>query len=621
MDTGDHVSKDQVLAVLDPVEQQADVDNAKASLNSAEALLQQAKTTYERQKTLLDSGFTTRANYDSAVASLKTNQAQVDSARASLGSATEQLSYTDLKANSDGIVVSRSVEVGEVVQSGETVFVVAQDGPRDAVFNIFESLLTRPPKNKIVDVFLQSDPSIRASGEVREISPTIDAASSTVKVKIGLFSTPPAMTLGAAIVGHCAVGGDAGHRAALERFVRMAGQARRVARRRQGAGVAEGGVGHAICDRILQCHRRPQRIGAGGHGWDPVSVSRPEGRGDRGDDPMILARPRCGLPLATLLLLAAAVGSCDRPKDEPPPVRPVLSRVIEPVANQAFGPFAGTVEARYKTDLGFRAAGRMVSRDANVGDQVAKDAVLATLDPRMAALSLASSRADLANAQAQLVAASDTERRQSTLLQTGSTPQSQVDSAVTNKDTAKAKVDQAQAALTKAQEQLDFTTLRSDFAGVITNWSAEVGQVVSSGQAVVTVARPDQRDAVFDVPDDLINKVKPDGAFSVSLQADLDVTDSRCRPRNRPGGRRRDPHPTDQNDLAERAGRLPSRHHRYDHARVHDSAYHHGSDQCDPREGRQGQCLAREPGWQGCSERRGTRGTRRRHRHRHRGAR
>ena len=201
VDTGDHVTKGQVLAVLDPVEQRADVDNAKAALNSAEALLQQAKTTFERQKTLLESGYTTRASFDSAEASLKTNQAQVDAARAALGTVTEQMSYTDLKATSDGIVVSRSVEVGEVVQTGETVFVIAEDGPRDAVFNIFESLLTRPPKNKTVDVVLQSDPSIHASGEVREISPTIDPATSTVKVKIGLTSTPPAMTLGAAIVG------------------------------------------------------------------------------------------------------------------------------------------------------------------------------------------------------------------------------------------------------------------------------------------------------------------------------------------------------------------------------------------------------------------------------------
>ena len=222
--------------------------------------------------------------------------------------------------------------------------------------------------------------------------------------------------------------------------------------------------------------------------------------------------------------LAMAAASCDRPDDPPPPVRPVLTRVIEPVTKQIFGPFAGTVEARYTTDLGFRVSGRIVSRDVNVGDLIAKDSVLASLDPRMEVLSLASSRADLANAQAQLANASGTEQRQSTLLQTGSTPQSQVDLAVANRDSAKAKVEQSEAALTKAREQLEFTTLHSDFAGVVNKWTAEVGQVVASGQAVVTVARPDQRDAVFDVPDDLITKVRNDRSFAVSLQADLNVS-------------------------------------------------------------------------------------------------
>ena len=201
VEVGAHVRKDDVLAVLDPAEQKADVDNAQAGLNSAEALLQQAQTTYDRQNTLLDTGYTTRASFDSAQASLKTNQAQVEASLASLATAKEQLSYTDLKATSDGIVVSRNVEVGQVVQTGQTVFVVAEDGPRDAVFDIFEALLTRPPKNKMVDVVLQSDPNIRAAGEVREISPIIDAATSTVKVKIGLSATPPQMTLGAAVVG------------------------------------------------------------------------------------------------------------------------------------------------------------------------------------------------------------------------------------------------------------------------------------------------------------------------------------------------------------------------------------------------------------------------------------
>lgn len=201
VEVGQHVAPDDVLATLDPKEQQADVDNAEAALASAQAQAQQARQTFGRQKSLLDSGFATRANFDQAQETLNTSEAQVRSAQASLNTAREQLSYTELKAGEAGIIVSRSVEAGQVVQAGQTVFVLAQDGPRDAVFNVPEAMMTAPPTDKTVDVVLQSDPAVKASGAVREVSPILDPATSTVTVKVGLTDTPAAMTLGAAVVG------------------------------------------------------------------------------------------------------------------------------------------------------------------------------------------------------------------------------------------------------------------------------------------------------------------------------------------------------------------------------------------------------------------------------------
>lgn len=201
VEVGDHVAADQVLAILEPLTQQANLDNAKAALNSAEALLNQAKMSFERQKQLLAGGFTTRTTYDNAEQELRTTQAAVESARAALGTAQEQLSYTELRAGVAGIVTSRNFEVGQVVQSGQTVLVLAQDGPRDAVFNVYESLTAQPPASETIAVTLQADPGVTAVGTVREISPTVDPSSGTVRVKIGLRSTPPAMGLGAVVIG------------------------------------------------------------------------------------------------------------------------------------------------------------------------------------------------------------------------------------------------------------------------------------------------------------------------------------------------------------------------------------------------------------------------------------
>lgn len=201
VEVGDHVAADQVLAVLEPLVQRANLDNARAALVSAEAQLTQAKVTFERQKQLISGGYTTRPAYDNAEQQLRTSQAAVDSARAALGTAEEQLSYTELRAGVPGIVLSRTFEVGQVVQSGQAVMVLAQDGPRDAVFNVYEALTAHPPGDKSIQVTLQSDPAVAAKGHVREISPTVDAASGTVRVKVGLERTPPAMSLGAVVIG------------------------------------------------------------------------------------------------------------------------------------------------------------------------------------------------------------------------------------------------------------------------------------------------------------------------------------------------------------------------------------------------------------------------------------
>ncbi|AWI90968.1 efflux RND transporter periplasmic adaptor subunit [Methylobacterium sp. DM1] len=201
VEVGDHVTADQVLAVLEPLVQRANLDNARAALVSAEAQLTQAKVTFERQKQLIGGGYTTRPAYDNAEQQLRTSQAAVDSAKAALGTAEEQLSYTELRAGVPGIVMSRTFEVGQVVQSGQAVMVLAQDGPRDAVFNVYEALTAHPPGDKTIHVTLQSDPAVSVNGHVREISPTVDAASGTVRVKVGLDETPPAMSLGAVVIG------------------------------------------------------------------------------------------------------------------------------------------------------------------------------------------------------------------------------------------------------------------------------------------------------------------------------------------------------------------------------------------------------------------------------------
>ncbi|MDF0515723.1 efflux RND transporter periplasmic adaptor subunit [Bradyrhizobium yuanmingense] len=201
VDVGAHVNKGDVLARLDPSEQQADVDAATAAVASAEAQLRVAKATFERQKALIASGFTTRTVYDQAQEGLRTTEGVLEAAKAQLGTSRDALGYTVLRAEADGVITARNLEVGQVVPAAQPVFSLAQEGERDAVFEVYESVFLNQTESRRVTLALVSDASVTATGEVREISPAIDAKSSTIRVKVSIEKPPAAMTLGSAVAG------------------------------------------------------------------------------------------------------------------------------------------------------------------------------------------------------------------------------------------------------------------------------------------------------------------------------------------------------------------------------------------------------------------------------------
>jgi membrane fusion protein, multidrug efflux system len=201
VDVGAHVNAGDLLARLDPAEQQADFDAATAGVAAAEAQLRVAQATFERQNSLLSSGFTTRVAYDKAQEQLRTAQSTLESSKAELGRTTEALGDTELHARVAGVITARNLEIGQVVQAAQLVFTLAQDGERDAVFDVPESMFLRDVEGGRVSLSQVSGSHVTATGYVREISPAVDPKSSTVRVKIAIHSPPLAMTLGSAVAG------------------------------------------------------------------------------------------------------------------------------------------------------------------------------------------------------------------------------------------------------------------------------------------------------------------------------------------------------------------------------------------------------------------------------------
>lgn len=220
-----------------------------------------------------------------------------------------------------------------------------------------------------------------------------------------------------------------------------------------------------------------------------------------------------------IVLIAAGLSACSEENHEPvAQVRPILSMLAEPRESVAAG-FAGTVEAKFSTDLGFQVLGRITARHVSVGDLVKKGQVLANIDATALQLAVTQAQADLASAVAKLDLAQVNEQRQKTLVAAAASTKEQLETAVQSREAAEATVQQQQASLNKAKEQLSYADLTANTDGVVSAVSAEVGQVVAAGTTVMTIARLEARDAVVDIPDSFDRLTTIGTPFEVTLQA------------------------------------------------------------------------------------------------------
>lgn len=224
VNVGDRVEPDQVLARLDPQNELNALRSAQAALSAAEGRVIETSNAFERQRTLLPQGFTTQALFDQAQQALRTAQAQLDKAQADLLIAKDRVSYTELKAGVVGSITARTAEAGEVVQPGQTVFQVARQDGRDAVFDVPAQVLRSAPANPKVVVSLVDDPAVTAEGRVRQVDPQADPITRTFRVRVGLINPPPAMLLGATVRGRMDLEATAGISLPASALTRINGQ-------------------------------------------------------------------------------------------------------------------------------------------------------------------------------------------------------------------------------------------------------------------------------------------------------------------------------------------------------------------------------------------------------------
>ena len=219
VDIGDSVKPGQLIARLDPENEESGLQAARAGMAAARARLGEAQTNFTRMRDLIVESAVSRAQYDQAEAALKTAEAGVLTAQEQINLSQNRLSYTRLVSNVSGVVTARGPEPGEVVSAGRMIIQVARDGAREAVFDVPAQIKNSAPMNprivvttnkpgtpaadvsKDINVALAMDPGVSAIGRVREVSPRADPVTGTFAVRVRLIDPPPGMLLGSTVTG------------------------------------------------------------------------------------------------------------------------------------------------------------------------------------------------------------------------------------------------------------------------------------------------------------------------------------------------------------------------------------------------------------------------------------
>ena len=217
-------------------------------------------------------------------------------------------------------------------------------------------------------------------------------------------------------------------------------------------------------------------------------------------------------------ILALGLAGCNKPTEEAKakPERPVsvVTAHFAPVV--APRSLVGVVKARVESNLGFRVSGKIAQRLVDRGARVKTGQPLATLDETDWKLQLQQSQAALTAARSTRDQAVAERERVAQLRLRGWSTSSDLDKANAAADQASGALVQAERAVTLQQNALSYATLVADADGIVTATLAEPGQVVTSGQAVITLAHSGMPEADVSVPEALLDRVRA-GTASVVL--------------------------------------------------------------------------------------------------------
>jgi len=196
VEVGDRVHKGQRVARLDSNDYQLGTDALNAQLTSAQAERDFACDDLTRYRELLNLRVISPAEFDRHDTAYTTARERVVALEAQLSQATNQLQYTDLLADRDGVVTALEVEAGQVVAAGQPIVKLARLDEKEIHIDIPEQRVAGIELHQKVSVTLWADGNRRYTARIREIAAAADPASRTYRVKATLLEGQDEARLG-----------------------------------------------------------------------------------------------------------------------------------------------------------------------------------------------------------------------------------------------------------------------------------------------------------------------------------------------------------------------------------------------------------------------------------------
>jgi len=190
VDAGSWVRAGQILAVIDRSVQTQQAAQQAAQIEAAKAQAALAQSDYDRAIALQGRGFISKAEIDAKKASRDAAYAQVRVAQAQLGATRAQIGQLNVVAPTSGLILSRNVELGQVVSSGSgALFRMAEAGQMEMRAQLSQQDLAYVHVGMPAQVTPIGSP-ISMTGTVWQAPPIIDPQSRLGEVRIQVPYSP-----------------------------------------------------------------------------------------------------------------------------------------------------------------------------------------------------------------------------------------------------------------------------------------------------------------------------------------------------------------------------------------------------------------------------------------------